>query len=101
MFSDKLSVVKPSTCKPFHMSVDASGLGAILFQANDKTGKTQVISYNSRLLTSSEQRQPIMLKELMAIIFALQAYEFLIIGSEHPKTIFLDHTPLVWLFSTK
>ena len=61
----------------------------------------QVISFNSRLLPTTEQRFPIMYKELMAIIFALQVYEFLIIGSEYPITIFSDHRPLVWLFSTK
>ena len=61
----------------------------------------KVVSFNSRLLTTTEQRYPIMYKELMAIIFALQVYEFLIIGSEYPITIFSDHRPLVWLFSTK
>ena len=61
----------------------------------------QVISINSRLLTKTEQREPIMYKDLMAIIFALQVYEFVKTGSEYPSAIFSDHRPLVWLFSTK
>ena len=92
MISDKLSAVITNTFKPFYITVDASGhgLGAVLFQANDKTGKMQVISLTSRLFAPDEQIEPIISKELMAIIFALQAYEFLIIGSEYPITMFLD-----------
>ena len=55
MLSSKPSVVIPNTNKPFYISVDASGhgLGAVLFQPNEVTGKMQVISFNSRLLTTS------------------------------------------------
>ena len=95
--------VIPNKNKPFYIIVDASGhgLGAVLFQANDLTGKMQVISFNSRLLTTTEQRNPIMYKQIMAINFALQVYAFLIVGSEYPITIFSDHRPLVGYFQQK
>ena len=32
-------------------------------------------------------------RELLANVYALQIYEFLIIGSPHPIYIFLDHKP--------
>ena len=61
MLSDKLLVVIPNTCKPSYITGDVSahGLGAVLFQVNDKTGKMQVISFNSGLLTPNEQRERI------------------------------------------
>ena len=40
-------------------------------------------------------------RELCAVIFALQVYEFLIIGSEFPITLFTDHNPLLFLFTRK
>ena len=47
----------PNTTHPFYITVDASliGLGAVLFQPNSKN-KMQIISYNSRILTTQEQK---------------------------------------------
>ena len=51
MLSSKLSVVIPNSIRPFYIGVEAPGhgFGAVLFQANDLTGKMQVWSFNSRL----------------------------------------------------
>ena len=47
----------PNTKHPFFITVDASlvGLGAVLFQMNEEN-KMRVISYNSRILNTQEQK---------------------------------------------
>ena len=47
----------PNTTHPFFITVDASlvGLGAVLFQMNEEN-KMKVISYNSRILNTQEQK---------------------------------------------
>ena len=94
----------PNTKHPFFITVDASlfGLGAVLFQMNE-TNKMKVISYNSRILNTQEQKLSALDRELLAIVYALQIYEFLIIGSPHPIYIFTDHNhkPLLHCFAKK
>ena len=84
----------PNTKHPFFITVDASlvGLGAVLFQMNE-TNKMKGISYNSRILNTQEQKLSTLDRELLAIVYALQIYEFLIFGSPHPIYISTDHKP--------
>ena len=72
-----------NTTHPFYIIVDASliGLGAVLFQPNSNN-KLQVISYNSRILITQEQKLFTYDRELYAITFAFSQYEFIIIGSK-------------------
>ena len=90
------------TKHPFFIAVDASlvGLGAVLFQMNE-TNKMKVISYNSRILNTQDQKLSTLDRELLAIAYALQIYEFLIIGSPHPIYIFTDHKQLLHCFAKK
>ena len=92
----------PNTKHPFFITVDASlvGLGAVLFQMNE-TNKIKVISYNSRILNTQEQKLSTLDRELLAIVYALQIYEFLIIGSPHPIYMITDHKPLLHCFAKK
>ena len=92
----------PNTTHPFYITVDASliGLGAVLFQPNSKN-KMQIISYNSRIITTQEQKLSTYDRELCAITFALSQYEFIIIGSNFPITISTDHNPILFLFTRK
>ena len=92
----------PNTKHPFFINVDASlvGLGAVLFQMNEEN-KMRVISYNSRILNTQEQKLSTLDRELLAIVYALQIYEFLIIGSPHPIYTFTDHKPLIHCFAKK
>ena len=92
----------PNTTHPFFITVDASlvGLGAVLFQMNEEN-KLKVISYNSRILNTQEQKLSTLDRELLAIVYALQIYEFLIIGSHHPIYLFTDHKPLLHCFAKK
>ena len=92
----------PNTKHPFFITVDASliDLGAVLFQMN-KENKMGVIPYNSRILNTQEQKLSTLDRERLAIVYALQLYEFLIIGSPHPIYIFTDHKPLLNYFAKK
>ena len=92
----------PKTKHPFFITVDASlvGLGAVLFQMNEEN-KMKVISYNSRILNTQEQKFSTLDRELLARVYALQIYEFLIIGSPHPIYIFTDHKLLLHCFAKK
>ena len=92
----------PNTKHPFFITVDASlvGLGAVLFQMNEDK-KMKVISYTSRILNTQDQNFSTLDRELLAIIYALQIHEILIIGSPHPIYIFTDHKPLLHCFAKK
>ena len=92
----------PNTKDPFFITVDASlvGLGAVLFQMNEEN-KMRVISYNSRILNTPKQKLSTLDRELLAIVYEVQIYEFLIIGSPHPIYIFTDHKPLLDYFAKK
>ena len=92
----------PNTKHLFFITVDASlvGLGAVLFQMNEEN-KMRVISYISRILNTQEQKLSTLDGEILAIVFALHIYEFLIIGSPHPVYIFTDHKPFSHCFSKK
>ena len=61
----------------------------------------RVISYNSRILNTQEQKLSTLPGELLAIVYAFRIYEFLIIGSPHPIYIFTDHKPLLHCFAKK
>ena len=91
-----------NTKHPFFITVDTSlvGLGAVLIQMNEEN-KTRVISYNSRILNTREQKLSTLDRELLAIVYALQIYEFFIIGSPHPIYIFTDHKPLLHCFAKR
>ena len=87
----------PNTKNSFFITV---GLGAVLFQMNEDN-KMRVISYNSRILNPQEQKLSTLDRELLAIVYALQIHEFLIIGSPHPIYTFTDHKPLLHCFAKK
>jgi hypothetical protein len=92
----------PNTSKPFHIHVDASlyGIGCILIQEESKDEK-RIVSYNSRIFTPAEQKMATIHRELCGIIFALDTYEYLIIGSPFDIVVFTDHKPILFLFSKK
>ena len=92
----------PNTKHPFFITVDASliGLGAVLFQLNEQN-KMKVRSYNSRILNPQEQKLSTLDRELLGIVYALQIYELLIIGSPHPIHIFTDPKSLLHCFTKK
>ena len=75
-------------------------VGTVLVQADNK-GQMQSISYNLRLFTESEQKLALIYRELTATVYALEVYEFLIIGSKHPIEFSRDHKPILSPFAGK
>ena len=67
----------------------------------NEDSKMRVISYNSRILNTQEQKLSTLDRELLAIVYALQIYEFIVIGSPHPVNIFTDHKHLLHCFAKK
>ena len=67
----------------------------------NEESKMRVTSYNSRIFNTQEQKLSTLDRELLAIVYALQIYEFLITGSPHPIYIFTDHKPLLHCFAKK
>ena len=61
----------------------------------------KVFSYNSRTLNTQEQKLSTLYRELLAIVYALQIYECLNIGSPHRIYMFTDHKPLLHCFAKK
>ena len=92
----------PNTSKPFYITVDASlvGVGAVLFRPNSNN-RMQVLSFNSRIFDTQEQKLSTYDRELCAVIFALQTYEHIIIGSKFQITLFTDHNPILFLLTRK
>ena len=80
----------PKTKHPFFITVGTSliGLGAVIFQLNEQN-QMKVISYNSRILNTQEQKLSTLEREFLGIVHALQIYEFIIIGSPHLSTFSL------------
>ena len=67
----------------------------------NKENKMRVVFYNSRILNAQKQKLSTLDRELLAIVYAIQIYEFLITGSPHPVYIFTDHKPLLHCFAKK
>ena len=61
----------------------------------------QVTAYNSRILTTQEQKLSTYDRELCAITFALSQYECIVICTKFPITISTDHNPIFFLFYPK
>ena len=67
----------------------------------NEENEMRVISYNSRILNTQEQKLSTPDRKLLAIVFALLIYEFLIIGSPHPRYIFTDRKLFLHCFVKK
>ena len=61
----------------------------------------QVIYFNSRVLTTQEQKRSTHDRKLCAISFALSQNGFIFFGSKFLITVFTDHNPILFLFALK
>ncbi|XP_052126610.1 uncharacterized protein K02A2.6-like [Frankliniella occidentalis] len=79
--------------KPIVIQCDASqfGLGSCLMQDN------KPVAYASRSLTTTEQNYAQIEKELLAIVFSCQKFQYYLYGHPNVK-ILTDHKPLVSIF---
>ena len=100
--TQKFELTLPNTKNFFFILVDASGLGVgtVVIQADDK-GQMQLISYKSNVFTESEQKTAVIYRELIAIVYAVEFYDFLIKSSKHSITFFTDHKPILSVLARK
>ena len=89
----------PDFSKPFRLSTDASnvGISAILSQLDDAGKESHVIGYRSRALRGAEENYSTIEKEMLAIVFGLQKFDYYLMGSGQPFEIVTDHMPLCHL----
>jgi hypothetical protein len=85
--------------KPFILTTDASGyaIGAILSQG--KLGLDKPIAYSSGTLNKAELNYAIVVKELLAIVWACKHLRPYLLGRKFQ--IVTDHTGLTWIFNVK
>ena len=93
----------PDFSKPFRLSTDASnaGISAILSQIDESGKELYVIGYRSRALRGSEENYSTIEKEMLAIVYGLQKFDYYLMGTTLPFEIVTDHQPLCHLPTTK
>ena len=91
-------LVTPQFDNPFILMVDASdvGVGAALVQKDHK-GLEHPIAYFSRKFNKSQRNYCTSEKETLALIFALQHFDFYLSAVQHPIVVYTDHNPLTFL----
>ena len=84
--------------KPFVLTVDASdvGTGAVLLQEDSK-GIDHPIGYFSYKFNASQRNYSTSEKEALALVFALQHFDFYVNPAQFPIQVYTDHNPLVFL----
>ena len=93
----------PSFDKPFIIRTDASynGIGGVLLQKEEETGKEHPIHFISRSLKKAEKNYGITDLEGTALFYCMTKFKSYIEGNPLPTTIYTDHKPLVGLFKNK
>ena len=88
----------PDFAIPFRLAADASdlGIGAVLLQA-DSQGIEKPIAYYSKKLNRHQQRYSTIEKEALALVLAIQHFEFYVAGSQKELLVYTDHNPLVFI----
>lgn len=96
LVSKEVILAHPNFKNEFELTTDASGyaIGAVLSQGN------KPIAFLSRTLTKTEENYAANEKEMLAIIWSLNALRSYLYGSRKVK-IFTDHQPLTYALSNK
>jgi len=82
---------------PLRLVTDAAlaGVGATLYQINND--KWEAIGYFSRALSPPDQRRPMRVKELLALVYAIRSFEYYLINV--PFKVISDHKSLMYLYN--
>lgn len=72
------------------------GVGAVLLQ-EDARGVDHPIGYFSHKLNVSQKNYSTSEKETLALVMALQHFDFYLTPAQFPVQVYTDHNPLVFL----
>jgi len=86
---------------PFEIHTDSSNRGCGCMLVNVKTEGKRIVSFNSRCFDTMEQKLPTIARELAGVIWGLQIYEHLILGSKFYIDIYTDHRAILFLYSKR
>uniref|UniRef100_A0A3P9JFM0 Gypsy retrotransposon integrase-like protein 1 n=1 Tax=Oryzias latipes TaxID=8090 RepID=A0A3P9JFM0_ORYLA len=103
MFVTAPILIQPDPQRQFIVEVDASdsGVGAVLSQREEHSGKLKPCAFFSRKLSPAEQNYDVGNRELLAIKLALEEWRHWLEGSEHPFIVWTDHKNLAYLRTAK
>ena len=95
-------LMMPDFKKPFLLAVDASdvGAGAVLLQ-EDQEKIEHPISYFSCKFDKHQRNYSTCEKETLALVLALQHFDFYLSAAMFPIQVYTDHNPLVFLAKMK
>jgi hypothetical protein len=84
---------------PFKVATDSSqfGVGAVLYQEEDD--KIFYIQFFAKALSKGQINYPATKRELLAIVLALKAFRYYLIGKKFE--LYTDHKSLIYLFTAK
>jgi len=93
----------PNFEKEFIIRTDASyeGVGGVLLQKDDETGKEHPVHYVSRSLSKAEKNYGITDLEGTALIYCINKLKSYIMGNPIPTIVYTDHRPLIGLLKNK
>jgi len=93
----------PQFDKEFIIRTDASydGIGGVLLQKDNETGKEHPIHFISRSLTRAEKHYGITDLEGAALYYCITKLKPYIDGNPIPTIVYTDHKPLLGLFKNK
>lgn len=93
----------PDISRPFFVEVDASdsGIGAVLSQKDEVSGKTHPCAFFSRKLSPAEHNYAVGDRELLAMYAALVEWRHWLEGAKFPFFVFTDHKNLVFIKNVK
>uniref|UniRef100_A0A3B3HV01 Gypsy retrotransposon integrase-like protein 1 n=1 Tax=Oryzias latipes TaxID=8090 RepID=A0A3B3HV01_ORYLA len=96
-------LIQPDPTRQFVVEVDASdtGVGAVLSQREEKTGKLKPCAFYSKKLTPTERNYDVGNRELLAIKLALEEWRHWLEGAAQPFIVWTDHKNLAYLRTAK
>ena len=89
--------VNKSTC--IYSDASPVGLGSILTQIDNVTGKESIVAFASRSLSTVEQRYSQIERELLGITWACEHFNLYVYGKHF--LVLTDHKPLINIFENK
>ncbi|RWS01061.1 pol polyprotein-like protein, partial [Dinothrombium tinctorium] len=94
-----LSFYDPQLKTQLHTDGSSVGIGVTLIQVEKDTNKERVVSYYSRVLTSSEKNLSAIEIELLAIVEGIKRFKHYLTGTK--IEIITDSNPLTFLMRTR